>query len=65
MVKCPKCGVKGDYYTPLATLDRDFNDNIMIEVNEVECDECGHQFLVRDIYKIEYEYGTNISFEID
>lgn len=65
MVKCPKCGIKGDYYTLLVTLDRDFDGDRMIEVNKVECEECKHQFLVRDIYKIEHEYGTNIVFSAD
>lgn len=65
MVKCPKCGIKGDYYTPLTTLDRDFDDNKMIEINRVECNECRHQFLVRDVYTIKYEYGVNINFDAD
>lgn len=63
MVKCPKCGIRGDYYTPLATLETNFNDDRMIKINRVECDECRHQFLVRDVYKIKYDYGTNIDFE--
>jgi len=66
MVKCPKCGIKGNYnYTSLATFDRDFDDNRMIEIQKVECDECKHQFFVREIYKIEYEYSTNIDFSMD
>ncbi len=65
MVKCPKCGIKGEYFTTLATFDRDFDDNKMIEINKVECDECKHQFFIREIYKVEYEYSTNISFSAD
>ena len=61
MVKCPKCGIKGwENYYPIATLDRDFDGDMMIETNKVECAECKHQFLVRDIYRIEYENSTNI-----
>ena len=58
MVKCPKCGTK-DYYTPLATLDRDFDGDRMIELNEVKCDECNHYFVVKDVFKIKYDYSTN------
>lgn len=65
MVRCPKCGIKGDYYTPLATLDTDFDGDEMIEINRVKCDECGHQFLVKDFYKVKYEYGVNLSFSLD
>jgi DNA-directed RNA polymerase subunit RPC12/RpoP len=65
MVKCPKCGIKGDNYTIVETLDRDFDGDRMIEINKVECEECKHQFLVRDIYKIKYEYSTNIVFSAD
>ena len=65
MIKCPKCGIVEDYYAVLTTLDRDFDGDRMIEVNRVECDECKHQFLIREIYKIEYEYSTNIDFSAD
>lgn len=65
MVRCPKCGIKGDYYTPLTTLDRDFDGDKMMELNRVECDECHHKFLVKDVYTIKFEYGTNIELDFD
>lgn len=65
MVRCPKCGIKGDYYTSLVILDIDFDGDRMYEINKVECDECGHQFLVKDIYKMKHEYGVNIDFSTD
>lgn len=65
MVRCPKCRIKGDYYTPLATLDRDFDGDKMCEINKVECDACDFQFLVKDIYKMKHEYGFNIGFSAD
>ena len=26
----------------------------MIELNEVECDECHHHFIVKDVFQIKY-----------
>ena len=60
MVKCPKCGIRGDYYTTIATIDRDIDGNKMIETNIVECDECKHWFTVEEVYKITLEYFYNV-----
>lgn len=65
MVTCPKCGIKGDYYTPLVTLDTDSDGDTIFKLNKVECVECQHQFLVRDVYTIKYEYGVNIVIDFD
>ena len=61
MVKCPKCGIKGDYYTIVEIIDKEINGNIMIELNEVKCDECNHHFVVKDVFKINYDYSTNVT----
>ena len=63
MVRCPKCGIKGDNYTIVEIIDREINGNVMIELNEVECDECHHHFVVKDVFKINYDYSTNVDFE--
>ncbi len=61
MVKCPKCGIKGwDNYYPIATLDRDFNGDRMIETNKVECAECHHHYIVREIYTLTFDTSDNI-----
>ena len=61
MVKCPKCGVKGwEYYNCISTLDRDFNDDIMIETNEVECTECYHHYIVKEFFKISFIKVDNV-----
>lgn len=60
MVRCPKCGIKGDYYTIIETFDREINGNIMIELSDVECDECNYHFVVKDVFRINYDYSTNV-----
>ena len=66
MVKCPKCGVKGwEYYNTIATLDRDFDDDMMIETNKVECTECHHHYIIKEFFKLSFENSCNITFTID
>ena len=61
MVKCPKCGIKGwEYYYHLVTLDKDFDDDIMIETNKVECMECHHHYIVKEFFKLSFEKSYNV-----
>lgn len=61
MVKCPKCGVKGwENYYPIATLDTDFDDDMMIETNKVECAECHHRYIVKEFFKLSFEKSYNV-----
>lgn len=61
MVRCPKCGVKGwIYYYPIATLDIDYNDEMMIQINKVECTECHHQYVIKEFFKLSLEKSYNI-----
>ncbi|MDY6424700.1 MAG: hypothetical protein SPL06_08080 [Bacteroidales bacterium] len=61
MVKCPKCGVKGwDYYYHIATIDRNFDGDEMIETNKVECMECHHCYIVKEIFKVSFEKSYNV-----
>ena len=61
MVKCPKCGVKGwENYYPIATLDRDFNDDMLIETNKVECTECHHHYIIREFFKLSFVKSYNV-----
>ena len=61
MVKCPKCGAKGwNNYYPIATLDRDFDGDMMIETNKVECMECHHQYTVKEVFKLSLENCYNV-----
>ncbi len=61
MVKCPKCGVKSwEYYNPILTLDTDFDDDEMIQINKVECYECHYQYVVKEFYHLRFEESYNV-----
>jgi len=61
MVKCPKCGIKGwDYYYPIATLDEDFDGDVMVQINKVECYECHHQYVVKEFYHLKFDESYNV-----
>lgn len=61
MVKCPKCGVKGwENYYPIATLDIDCDDDLMIQINKVECTECHYHYVVKEFYKLSFEKSYNV-----
>ena len=66
MVRCPKCGIKGwEYYNAIDTLDREFDGDIVIETNEVECAECHHHYIIREFFKLSFENSCNITFTFD
>lgn len=48
MVKCPKC--KGEYYTIVYVKTYDENDDDIIRVSEVECDNCHARFVVKEFF---------------
>jgi len=61
MIKCPKCGIKGcDNYYPIVTIDTDFDDDIMIETNKVECMECHHHYIVKEFFKVSFMKARNV-----
>ena len=62
MVKCPKCGAKGwENYYPIATLDTDYDDDKMIQINKVECAECHNQYVVKEFYHLTFEKSYNVN----
>ena len=61
MVKCPKCEVKGwENYYPIAILDTDYDGDKMIQTNKVECMECHHHYIIREIFKVSFEKSYNV-----
>lgn len=61
MVKCPKCGAEGwlNYY-PIFTIDTDFDDDKMIQVNKVKCTECKHEYIVKEFYTLTFDTSYNV-----
>lgn len=61
MVKCPKCGAKGwENYYSIATLDTDFDDDMMVETNKVECTECHHYYIIKEFFKLSFVKSYNV-----
>lgn len=47
MVRCPKC--KGEFYTITCIKDYDENDEGVIRISKVKCDDCNAKFTIREI----------------